>query len=286
MAIPYYHVDAFTSELFAGNPAGVCILPAFLPDSVMQKIAAENRHSETAFVVPRGDGDFDLRWFTPKVEDDLCGHATLASAYVLVLRKHNLWPVRFHTCSGILTVAQNRNSFDPDSLEKDSFEQDRFEFENDSFEMDFPARPPQPCEMPVELLPALGLKTALVMKSRDYLVVVDHAEQVRALSPDFAALAKVDTGIGGTIVTAPGEGDGDYVCRLFAPLVGINEDPATGSIHCTLAPYWASRMGQGKDTLRAHQLSARGGYMQCTIAGDRVKIAGRARLYLHGTLEL
>ena len=262
MAIPYYHVDAFTGELFAGNPAGVCILSAFLADSIMQKIAAENRHSETAFVVPRADGDFDLRWFTPKVEDDLCGHATLASAYVLALRKHNVWPVRFHTCSGMLTVAQDQ----------------------DSFEMDFPARPPQPCETPVDLLPALGLKAALVMKSRDYLVVVDQAEQVRALSPDIAALAKLDVGIGGTIVTAPGEGDVDYVCRLFAPSVGIDEDPATGSIHCTLAPYWAGRLG--KDTLRAQQLSARGGYMRCTIGGDRVKIAGRARLYLHGTLEL
>jgi len=262
MAIPYYHVDAFTSELFAGNTAGVCILPAFLPDSTLQKIAAENRHSETAFVVPRTDGDFDLRWFTPKVEDDLCGHATLASAYVLALRKHEVWPVRFHTCSGILSVARNQ----------------------DGFEMDFPARPPQRCEAPVELLPALGLKRAIVMKSRDYLVVVDQAEHVRSLSPDFAALAKVDTGIGGTIVTAPGEGDVDYVCRLFAPLVGIDEDPATGSIHCTLAPYWASRLG--KDALRAQQLSARGGSMQSTIKGDRVKIAGRARLYLHGTLEI
>ena len=123
------------------------------------------------------------------------------------------------------------------------------------------------------------------MKSRDYLVVVDQAEQVRALSPDFAALAKVDVGIGGTIVTGPGEGgDVDYVCRLFAPSVGIDEDPATGSIHCTLAPYWAGRLG--KDTLRAQQLSARGGSMQCTIGGDRVKITGAARLYLHGTLEL
>ncbi len=139
-----------------GNPAGVCILPAFLADSIMQKIAAENRHSETAFVVPRADGDFDLRWFTPTVEDDLCGHATLASAYVLALRKHNVWPVRFHTRSGILTVAQDSPS------------------EQDSFEMDFPARPPQPCETPAELLPALGLKaTRPVMKSRDYLVVVD-----------------------------------------------------------------------------------------------------------------
>jgi PhzF family phenazine biosynthesis protein len=262
MAIPYYHVDAFTSELFAGNPAGVCILPAFLPDNILQKIAAENRHSETAFVVPRADGEFDLRWFTPKVEDDLCGHATLASAFVLALRKHNVWPVRFHTCSGMLSVARNQ----------------------DGFEMDFPARPPQPCEMPPELLPALGLKNAVVMKSRDYLVVVEKAEQVRALSPDFAALAKVDTGIGGTIVTAPGDGGVDYVCRLFAPLVGIDEDPATGSIHCTLAPYWATRLDN--HTLRAQQLSARGGSMQSTTNGDRVRIAGQARLYLQGMLEL
>jgi PhzF family phenazine biosynthesis protein len=268
MAIPYYHVDAFTGELFAGNPAGVCILSAFLADTIMQKIAAENRHSETAFVVPRADGDFDLRWFTPKVEDDLCGHATLASAYVLALRKHNVWPVRFHTRGGMLTVAQDKDK--------------------DGFEMDFPAKPPQPCETPAGLLPALGLKdlglkTARVMKSRDYLVVVDQAEQVRALSPDIAALAKLRAG-NGTIVTAPGEGDVDYVCRMFLPSVGIDEDPATGSIHCTLAPYWAGRLG--KDTFRAQQLSARGGSVRCTIGGDRVKISGRARLYLHGTLEL
>ena len=261
MAIPYYHVDAFTGEVFAGNPAGVCILSAFLADSAMQKIAVENRHSNTAFVVARADGDFDLRWFTPKVEDDLCGHATLASAYVLALRKHKVWPVRFHTRSGLLTVAQ----------------------EGDSFEMDFPARPPQPCEAPVDLLPALGLKAALVMKSRDYLVVVDRAEQVRALLPDIDALAGQDAG-SGTIVTAPGERDVDYVCRFFAPSIGIDEDPATGSIHCTLAPYWAGRLG--KDTLRAEQLSIRGGSMRCTVVGDRVKIAGRARLYLHGMIEL
>ena len=261
MAIPYYHVDAFTGELFAGNPAGVCILSAFPADSTMQKIAAENRHSETAFVVPRADGDFDLRWFTPKVEDDLCGHATLASAFVLALRKHNVWPVRFHTRSGMLTVAQGQ----------------------DGFVMDFPAMPAQPCDAPAGLLPALGLKTALVMKSRDYLVVVDQAEQVRALSPDIAALAKLDAG-SGTIVTAPGEGDVDYVCRMFLPSAGIDEDPATGSIHCILAPYWSERLGKG--TFRARQLSARGGYVLCSLAGDRVKIAGRARLYLHGTLEL
>jgi PhzF family phenazine biosynthesis protein len=263
MAIPYYHVDAFTDELFAGNPAGVCILSAFPADTVMQKIAAENRHSETAFVVPRADGGFDLRWFTPVVEDDLCGHATLASAYVLALRKHNVWPVRFHTRTGMLTVAQG-----PDE---------------DSFEMDFPVKPSHPCETPVDLLSALGLKTALVMKSRDYLVVVDHSEQVRVLSPDFVALAKLDAG-NGTIVTAPGQGQVDYVCRMFLPSAGIDEDPATGSIHCTLAPYWAGRLG--KKAFRAQQLSARGGYVECTLNSDRVKIIGKARLYLQGTLEL
>src|SRR5271155_747215 len=199
MAIPYYHVDAFTGELFAGNPAGVCILSAFLADNIMQKIAAENRHSETAFVVPRADGDFDLRWFTPIVEDDLCGHATLASAYVLALRKHNVWPVRFHTRSGVLTIARTKDGLDQDEH---------------GFEMDFPAKPAQPCETPAGLLPALGLKgaaskAALVMKSRDYLVVVDQAEQVRTLSPDIVALAKLDIVNGGTIVTAPGEGDVD-----------------------------------------------------------------------------
>jgi PhzF family phenazine biosynthesis protein len=266
LAIPYYHVDAFTGELFAGNPAGVCIVSAFLADDLMQNIAAENRHSETAFVVPRADGDFDLRWFTPTVEDDLCGHATLASAYVLALRGHDVWPVRFHTCSGVLTVAQDEDG-------------------EDGFAMDLPGRPPQPCATPAELLPALGLCAAsLVMKSRDYMVVVDDAEQVRALAPDIAALAKIEMGNGGAIVTAPGKGDIDYVCRLFAPAEGIDEDPATGSIHCTLAPYWSTRLG--KETLRAQQLSARGGTMQSTMCGDRVKVKGKARLYLQGTLEL
>jgi|SRR5450432_3126375 len=265
MAISYYHVDVFTSELFAGNPAGVCILPEYLADSLLQKIAVENRHSNTAFVVARADGDFDLRWFTPKIEDDLCGHATLASAYVLALRRQGEWPVRFHTRSGILTVGR-----DPVA--------------EDSFAMDFPARPDEPCEIPVGLLPALGLKTGLVTKLRDYMVVVDGAEEVRGLSPDIEALAKLNIGTSGAIVTAPGEGDVDYVCRFFAPSIGIPEDPATGSIHCTLAPYWAGRLG--KDRLSAQQLSARRGSMVCTILGDRVKIAGQARLYLSGTVEV
>ncbi|HTB98199.1 MAG TPA: PhzF family phenazine biosynthesis protein [Terracidiphilus sp.] len=263
MRIPYYHVDSFTDEIFSGNPAGVCLLSEFPADSILKRIAAENRHSETAFVVARANGDFDLRWFTPEVEDDLCGHATLATAYVLQLRGHGDWPVRFHTRSGVLTV-------------------DRV---GGQFEMNFPARPPFAGEAWPELLAALGLEKGEVLGSvRDVLVVLDDAEQVRRLKPDFAALIKLEMGNSGAIVTAPGGEDADYVCRLFAPAAGINEDPATGSIHCTLAPYWAQRTG--KQSFRAHQLSARGGRMEARIAGDRVTISGSARLYLEGTINL
>jgi PhzF family phenazine biosynthesis protein len=263
MPISYYHIDSFASALFAGNPAGVCLLPEFPVKDVMRKIAAENRHSETAFVVARADGDFDLRWFTPVVEDELCGHATLAAAYALSLRGHGTWPVRFHTVSGLLTV--NRD--------------------HERFEMDFPSRPAVSCEIPAGLLSALGLETAEVMRDpRDFLIVADHAEIVRNLKPDMAALAKIDMGIGGTIVTAAGENDVDYVCRFFAPSVGIDEDAATGSIHCTLVPYWAARTG--KQIFRVQQLSSRGAQMWCALAGDRVKIAGEAKLYLQGTINI
>lgn len=265
MSIPYLHIDSFAGALFGGNPAGVCLLSAFPGDDVMQKIAAENRHSETAFVMARADGDFNLRWFTPVMEDDLCGHATLASAYALALTGHNRWPVRFHTVSGLLTV--NRDG--------------------ERFEMDFPLRPAVVCEAPRGLLPALGLETAEVLRDpRDFLVVVERAELVKHLRPDIAALAEIDLGRGGgAIVTAPGgENDVDYVCRFFAPAEGIDEDPATGSIHCSLVPYWAARTG--KKAFRVQQLSARGAQMWCALAGDRVKIAGEAKLYLRGTIQL
>jgi PhzF family phenazine biosynthesis protein len=262
-SIPYYHVDSFTSALFAGNPAGVCIIPEFPPDRTMLQIAAENRHSQTAFVVQRSADSFDLRWFSPVVEDDLCGHATLATAHVLALRGHKTWPVRFNTMSGELRAARTGNLF----------------------ELDFPARPARACDVPATLLPALGLKDAQVLKdTRDYLVVVDSRERVVALKPDFEALARIPMGTGGTIVTAPGDGDCDYVVRFFAPSVGIPEDPATGSITCTLVPYWAARLG--KRALRARQLSPRGGELRGELAGDRVKIAGQARLYLQGTIEI
>ena len=263
MQIPYYHVDSFTNTIFAGNPAGVCVLSAFPVEEAMRQIAAENKHSETAFVVIRPDREFDLRWFTPEIEDDLCGHATLASAYVLALRGHSTWPVRFHTRSGVLSVDRK----------------------GDRFEMDFPAWVPEPCEVPAALLPALGVAAAApILKSRDYLVVVDDAEQVRTLTPDIQSLAAIEMGIGGAIVTARGHGEIDYVVRFFAPSVGIAEDPVTGSIHCTLAPYWAARLG--KRQLRSRQLSARGGEVYSEVVGNRVKISGSACLYMHGILEL
>ena len=263
MTIPYFHIDSFTSEIFAGNPAGVCVVPEFPSDPVMQKIAAENRHSETAFVVARPDGDFNLRWFTPEVEDDLCGHATLASAFALSLRDHKTWPVRFHTMSGLLTVDRD----------------------GDRFVMDFPARPPVLCDPPPELLPALGLpKLPVLRSSRDYLVEVESEAAVRNLNPDIDALAKIPMGVGGFIITAQGAAPIDFVCRFFVPSIGIPEDPATGSIHCTLAPYWAERLG--KQSFEAHQLSPRGARMKSTVAGDRVKISGEARLYLSGTIQL
>ena len=262
MPIPYYHVDSFTAGLFAGNPAGVCIMSAYPADEVMQKIAAENRHSQTAFVVGRGEREFDLRWFTPEVEDDLCGHATLAAAHVLALRGQEVWPVHFHTRSGLLSVLRD----------------------GDLYEMDFPIWPAKACEAPPALLLGLGILSAEVSKSRDYLVVLDSVDQVRDLSPDFTVLGRLDIGIGGVIVTAPGAGTVDYVARFFAPSVGIPEDPVTGSIQCTLAHYWTTRLGNR--TFHVRQLSARGGELRCRMEGDRVKVAGQARLYMHGLIEL
>src|SRR2546429_7878032 len=193
MPMHYYPVDLFPNSLFAANPAGVCILPSFPSDQIMRNIAVENRHSQTAFVVQRAAGDFDLRWFTPKVEDDLCGHATLASAYVLALRGHVEWPVHFHTRSGVLTVVRDE----------------------DRMGMDLPAWPAAACVLPAGVLPALGLTAARVLKARDCLVGVERSEQVPAPAPDFPAVARLEGGIGGVIVTAPGDGASDHVTRFF-----------------------------------------------------------------------
>jgi PhzF family phenazine biosynthesis protein len=256
--IPYFEVDAFAGRLFRGNPAGICPLSKWLNDAVMQDIAAENNLSETAFFVPNGN-DYDLRWFTPAMEIDLCGHATLASAFIvfseLGFRGDT---VRFHSRSGPLTVSRS----------------------GAVLTLDFPSRPPKPCPTPEALIDGLGKKPVEVLKARDYFALFDRAEDIRALQPDFGRLGTLDEKV---IVTAPGT-DCDFVSRFFAPTAGVNEDPVTGSAHCTLIPYWAQRLGKKK--LFARQLSRRGGELFCEDAGERVKIGGNAVLYLRGEIEL
>jgi len=258
MKIPYFEVDAFANKPFQGNPAGICPLEKWLDDATMQNIAAENNLAETAFFVPRGD-DFDLRWFAPEVEIDLCGHATLASAFILFSelgRKANT--VRFHSKSGILTVTRN----------------------GDVLTLDFPSRPPKPCTVPEALIRGLGKKPTQVLKARDYFALYDTPEDVRSLKPDLALLGTLDEKV---IVTAPGV-DCDFVSRFFAPTAGVPEDPVTGSAHCTLIPYWSARLGKTK--MFARQVSKRGGELFCELTGDRVLIGGKAVLYSRGQIEI
>lgn len=259
MSLGIYHVDAFTRRLFGGNPAAVCPLSDWLADDLMLGIAAENNLSETAFFVNRGV-HYDLRWFTPAVEVDLCGHATLAAAHIVFTElKKKATEARFQTRSGLLTVKRS----------------------GDLLVMDFPARPGAPIAPAPELLHGLGRPPKEVLKARDVLCVYEREEEVRALKPDFAALAQVD-GLG-VIATAPGEA-ADFVSRFFAPRAGINEDPVTGSAHCTLVPYWSQRLK--KKELLAHQVSARGGELYCTDRGERILIAGHAVTYSKATLLL
>jgi predicted PhzF superfamily epimerase YddE/YHI9 len=260
---PFWHVDAFTGSLFGGNPAGVCLLEAWPAAATMQKIAAENNLSETAFVVLRGAQAAELRWFTPAVEIDLCGHATLAAAHVLF--SYRAWPgstVTFMSQSGPLVVERR------DGL----------------LVLDFPSRPALPCEPPAVLLRGLGGTGPVEVRgARDYLCVYHSEDEVRALAPDMALLARIDRM--GVIVTAAARNpkEADFVSRFFAPGVGIPEDPVTGSSHCTLIPYWAARLRRKR--LRARQVSARGGELDCEDAGNRVKIGGRAVTYLAGEIE-
>ncbi len=261
MRIPLYQVDAFADRPFTGNPAAVCPLDAWLPDAAMQAVAAENNLSETAFFVPEGEG-YRLRWFTPTTEVDLCGHATLASAYV-VFRwlSPQAGHVTFQTQqAGPLTVSRD----------------------GERLALDFPARRPAPCDGIDEVTAALGRRPAALLAARDYVAVYDAADEVLALEPDFAAVAALDRFA--VIVTAPGEGNVDFVSRFFAPARGVNEDPVTGSSHCTLIPYWAERLG--RERLEARQVSRRGGALSCALNGDRVTIAGRAVLYLEGTITI
>lgn len=259
MKLPYYEVSAFTATAFGGNPAGVCPLEAWLPDSVLQGIAANNNLAETAFTVPRGS-DFDLRWFTPTVEMDLCGHATLAAASVLFNERGLAGgEVRFHSRSGVLTVTRS----------------------GDMLTLDFPSRPPRPSDVPDALIRGLGATPNEAFKTRDYLAVYSTEDEVRALEPDFATLKTLDCL--GIIVTAPGK-DCDFVSRFFAPGAGVDEDPVTGSAHCTLIPFWASRLAKTK--MLARQVSTRGGELLCELAGARVRIGGRVAPYLRGEIQI
>lgn len=260
MRIPLYQVDAFSAEPFRGNPAAICPLSEWLPDQVMQSIAAENNLAETAFYCTNGSG-FHLRWFTPASEVDLCGHATLASAHVIfAIRNEASQPViRFHTKSGELTV----------------------ERDGDLYVLNFPSRPPQECAIDPGLHAALGAAPKLTLAARDYLCVYDSEDEVRALKPRMEPLAAVDRF--GTIVTAPGK-DCDFVSRFFAPAKGVPEDPVTGSAHCTLIPYWSKRLG--KKELHARQVSPRSGDLWCRDLGDRVRMAGKAVKFLEGFIDI
>jgi PhzF family phenazine biosynthesis protein len=259
LRIPMYQVDAFTSRIFAGNPAAICPLEDWLPDEQMQSIAAENNLANTAFFVPRQDS-YLLRWFTPKVEVELCGHATLASAFV-ILTSLEPWAssVRFETKSGLLTVSR----------------------QGDLFSLDFPARPPSECEVYPDLVPALGGEPETILAARDYLAIYRSEDEVRALQPNMHMLTRIDRFA--VIVTAPGK-QVDFVSRFFAPAKGVPEDPVTGSAHCTLIPYWSERLGKNK--LLANQVSSRGGELWCEHRGERVTISGKAVRFFEGTICL
>jgi PhzF family phenazine biosynthesis protein len=261
MTLHITQVDSFTNRPFAGNPAGVCILSKAAAEAWMLNVASEMNLAETAFLVPQRDG-YDLRWFTPTVEVDLCGHATLASAHVLWEDGH-LEPTaqaRFHTKSGLLT-ADKRDSW---------------------IELDFPSTPPAPADAPPGLIDALGAKALFIGRSKfDYLVELADETTVRKLDPDLAAIGRVPAR--GVIVTSrANKGRYDFVSRFFAPQSGVSEDPVTGSAHCALAPYWSAKLG--KKELMAYQASARGGEIRLRLEGDRVRLGGQAVTVLRGEL--
>ena len=260
MKIPIYQIDAFTNKVFSGNPAAVCPLNDWLDDATLQLIAAENNLSETAFFVKQNDC-FELRWFTPTMEVDLCGHATLASAFVIFnYLESALNKISFKTTkAGTLVVKR----------------------ENGLIAMDFPSRKAQPGKTSNVLIQAFKLKPSEVLLARDYLVVFESEEKIKSLQPDMNRIMSLDSL--GVIVTAPGT-KSDFVSRFFAPKAGISEDPVTGSAHSTLIPYWSERLN--KKELHAFQISPRGGELFCEDLGDRVKIAGNAVLFLEGVIYL
>ena len=261
MKLQIFQADAFTDQLFGGNPAAVVPLTEWLPAPLMQKIAIENNLAETAFFIPQGE-DFELRWFTPELEIDLCGHATLATAHILFTELgYTRDAIHFHTLkAGTLSVTRTDNLYT----------------------LNFPSRPASNCNEPEGLLIAIGGKTPTeILSSRDIMLVYENEAEVLALKPNFAALAKID--VMGVIATAKGN-NCDFVSRFFIPAAGINEDPVTGSAHCNLIPYWAEKLGKNK--LHAFQVSERRGELWCELKGDRVLMSGKAITYLKGEIYI
>lgn len=259
MQLPIYIVDAFTHRLFAGNPAAICPLKEWLPDDEMQKLATENNLSETAFFVKTGE-QYHIRWFTPEYEIDLCGHATLASAFVIFnYLNHNSDTIHFNCKSGLLEVKKK----------------------GDLIELNFPSRMPVATEVDEKLLEGLSIQPAKILKSRDYFFVYDKEEDIVNFVPDFSILNQFDCI--GIIITAKGN-EVDFVSRFFVTNSSIGEDPVTGSAHCSLIPYWSAQLN--KSVLTAKQLSRRGGELLCEFKGDRVTMAGNAVLYMQGSYSL
>lgn len=259
MKIPIYQIDAFTSRIFSGNPAAVCPLKRWLEDSLLQAIAQENNLSETAFFVPEKNG-YHIRWFTPVAEVDLCGHATLATAFVIFTHlEQSSAEIIFRSRSGSLTVVQEKGLLS----------------------MDFPSQPPVPCKAPKALIDGLRREPVEVLRSEDYVAVFSGENDIVDLHPDMGMLRKLD--LRGVMVTAKGS-NVDFVSRFFAPKFGVDEDPVTGSAHCALIPYWAGRLN--KKNLHAHQVSERGGELFCKDCGDRVSISGRAVTFMEGSITI
>lgn len=259
METSLYQIDAFASHLFEGNPAAVCPLETWLPDELMQSIAAENKLSETAFLVPKGNG-YHIRWFTPISEVDLCGHATLAAAYVLFnILDYKKDTLEFDSKSGKLAVTKD----------------------DEWLIMDFPAQPPVACNFPQKLLDAFDIAPVECLRSEDYIVVFERETDIASANPDFEQLKKLN--LRGVIITAKSTRY-DFVARFFAPNYGVPEDPVTGSAYTQLAPYWASRLGSKR--FHVKQLSSRGGELTCELIDDRVFISGKAVKYLEGKIEI
>lgn len=259
--LTFFQVDAFANTLFKGNPAAVVPLDYWLDDAVLQSIAEENNLAETVFFVPQGN-TYHIRWFTPELEMDLCGHATLAAAHVIFQHLHHPQSfIDFSSVSGPLQVTRT----------------------GEWLTLDFPSRPPQPADPPAQLLEGIGGDPVATYLSRDYLLVFPSESAVRAIQPDPSILQHLDLGTGGIIVTARGD-QADFVSRFFTPGASVFEDPVTGSAHCTLIPFWANQLG--KTTLNAQQVSKRGGELKCELLGDRVAISGQAITFLEGTILL